>query len=168
MNTSILINANRDGKTVKKTVTNINPDKSNADLKTFAQMVNNLSNDTFAGGNRINVQSLDEEDYSPPAEPVTEKLTPTFAAQGNWVFNDIFAYRIINYNGDGTIYLQSDNGSGSVSWNGSAWQLEFINTVSDGSTVDSAAQLTFTINLYATEGSNYKAATLQLHHDAES
>ena len=101
MNTSILINATRAGKTVKKTVTNINPDKSNADLKTFAQMVNALSADTFAGGNRINVQSLDESSDS--------RIDPVITFTGNFSMvvddnqNLLYLAAPFTCNTDGTI-----------------------------------------------------------------
>ena len=117
MNTSILINATRDGKTVKKTVTNVNPDKSNADLKTFAQMVNNLSNDTFASGNRINVQSLDEQKRKP-----TNSFTSSFqsfTSDGEYIghgftFSTDYPFRIFS-NTNSTKYTSAVKTAGDQS-----------------------------------------------------
>ena len=62
MDTSLIINAVNGNKKVTKAVSNINPEKDNQTLKTFAQMVNGLSTNTYVDATRINKQSVEEAD----------------------------------------------------------------------------------------------------------
>ena len=62
MDTSLIINATNGNKKVTKAVTNINPAKDNTTLKTFAQMVNGLTSNTYVDATRINKQSVNEQD----------------------------------------------------------------------------------------------------------
>ena len=62
MDTSLIINATNGNKKVTKAITNINPVKDNQTLKTFAQMVNGLSSNTYVDATRINKQSVNEQD----------------------------------------------------------------------------------------------------------
>ena len=65
MDTSLIINAVNGNKKVSKAVTNINPEKDNSTLKTFAQMVNGLTANTYVDATRINKQSVNEEQAKP-------------------------------------------------------------------------------------------------------
>ena len=62
MDTSLIINATNGNKKVTKAVTNINPEKDNTTLKTFAHMVNGLTTNTYVDATRINKQSVEEAD----------------------------------------------------------------------------------------------------------
>ena len=61
MDTSLIINATNSGKKVTKAITNINPDKDNTILKTFAQKVNALTTNTYVDATRVNKMSVNEE-----------------------------------------------------------------------------------------------------------
>ena len=85
MDTSIIINATTtDGKKVAKSITNINPAKTNAILNEFATRVNNLSTNTYAGGTRINKNALTEADQTAGTLTVnTENFTGTAPTVSN-------------------------------------------------------------------------------------
>ena len=61
MNTSLIINATNGSQKVTKAITNINPEKDNAVLKTFAQKVNDLTTNTYVDATRITKESVEEE-----------------------------------------------------------------------------------------------------------
>ena len=62
MDTSLIINATQNGKKVTKAITNINPEKDNATLKTFAQKVNALTTNNYVDATRVNKMSVEEAD----------------------------------------------------------------------------------------------------------
>ncbi|MBO4779878.1 MAG: hypothetical protein J5497_04485 [Selenomonadaceae bacterium] len=63
MATAITINATtQDGKRHCKTITDINPKTSNAQLKEFAQALNELTTNTYGGTNRIETSDYDSAD----------------------------------------------------------------------------------------------------------
>ena len=61
MDTSLIINATNSGKKVTKAITNINHDKDNTILKTFAQKVNALTTNNYVDATRVNKMSVNEE-----------------------------------------------------------------------------------------------------------
>lgn len=62
MDTSLIINATTTaGKKAAKAISNINPDKDNTILKTFAQKVNALTTNTYVDATRVNKMSVNEE-----------------------------------------------------------------------------------------------------------
>lgn len=62
MDTSLIINATTTaGKKAAKAISNINPDKDNTILKTFAQKVNSLTTNTYVDATRVNKMSVNEE-----------------------------------------------------------------------------------------------------------
>ena len=75
MDTSLIINATNSGKKVTKAITNINPEKDNSTLKTFAQMVNGLTTNTYVDATRINKQSVNEADAGGGSTPADITLT---------------------------------------------------------------------------------------------
>ena len=71
MDTSLIINAVNGSKKVTKAVTNINPAKDNTTLKTFAQMVNGLTTNSYVDATRINKQSVNEQDAAGSTADIT-------------------------------------------------------------------------------------------------
>lgn len=62
MDTSLIINATTTaGKKAAKAISNINPEKDNSILKTFAQKVNALTTNTYVDATRVNKMSVNEE-----------------------------------------------------------------------------------------------------------
>ena len=90
------------GKSVQKSVTNINPQASAENLSTFAQMVNSLTNHTYVGADLIDKTNVDTETRPGGGSGKIEGvITLTQTAT--------FGEYDISYNGDGT--LQCINGS---------------------------------------------------------
>lgn len=83
MDTNLIINFTNGGKKGSKAISNINPDKDNAVLKTFAQMVNGLTANTYVDATRVDKMSVEET----PA-PTGGLLDPQLAcdASGNVTF----------------------------------------------------------------------------------
>ena len=61
MDTNLIINFTNGGKKGSKAISNINPDKDNAVLKTFAQKVNALTTNTYVDATRVDKMSVNEE-----------------------------------------------------------------------------------------------------------
>ena len=68
----ILTSTNTSGQTLQKTLTDINPDASNAQLKTFAQMLNNMTDNTYGKTDRVIKYNCDTESGG-------SKLTPNLS-----------------------------------------------------------------------------------------
>lgn len=103
--TSLIINSTYDGKTIQKTLTDINPAADNTALKTWGQMLNGLTTNTYVKTDRIDKTNCDS---------VVEKLTPSLvidssesplvrseAVQGKYVK--------VNYTGDGTLSIVNND-----------------------------------------------------------
>lgn len=65
--TSLVINATNAGKVIQKTLTDINPAAENSALKTWGQMLNGLTTNTYMKTDRIDKTNVDDS---------VEKLTP--------------------------------------------------------------------------------------------
>lgn len=62
MDTNLIISSmTATGKKGSKAISNINPEKDNSTLKTFAQMVNGLTTNTYVDATRVDKQSVNEE-----------------------------------------------------------------------------------------------------------
>ena len=62
MDTNLIISSTTaTGKKGSKAISNINPEKDNSTLKTFAQMVNGLTTNTYVDATRVDKQSVNEE-----------------------------------------------------------------------------------------------------------
>ena len=79
MDTSLIINATNGNKKVTKAITNINPEKDNAILKTFAQKVNALTTNSYVDATRVDKMSVNEQDAGGGS---TRELTFTVTKSG--------------------------------------------------------------------------------------
>lgn len=93
MDTSIIITSTVNGVKKQKTVTNINPGATNAELSEVGQLINNLSTGSYVETNRIDKQNVLEP------SPSSDKT------EGVITYND--DTHVVTYNGDGTLYKQS-------------------------------------------------------------
>ena len=90
---SIIISSTaQGGKKLQKTITNVNPEATNANLETFAQMFNGLSTNDYGETNRVKKQLTTEPDGTSKTEP-----TLTVGSDG-----------AITYNGDGELFVEGD------------------------------------------------------------
>lgn len=80
--TSLIISSTSvsDGKKLQKTLTDINSAATNDQLKSFAQVLNNLTTNTYLETNRVDRSNCDTEDDG--GTGATRELTVTGAAQG--------------------------------------------------------------------------------------
>lgn len=63
MDSSLIINStDTTGKKLQKSITNLNPNITNATAKEFAQKLNALTTNTYNGAIRINKIDVDEDD----------------------------------------------------------------------------------------------------------
>lgn len=72
--TSLVINAVNNGKALQKTLTDINPAADNTALRTWGQMLNNLTTNTYVKTDRIDKTNCDS---------VSAKLTPSVKIANN-------------------------------------------------------------------------------------
>jgi len=132
METSLVIKSKDTAqKEVTKSLTNINPNVSNANLKTAAQMFTSISSGTYYSATRVDKTDVDEQ---------TGKTEPTLTVSDN-------SY---TYNGDGEIFGYSPDGAVTINRTNKTF---FVNG-SGGSTL-----LNYTIYLCASEGTNYASKT---------
>ena len=144
------------GDSMTTTVSDVNPAASNLTLKTFAQKLNMLTNNTYGETNKVTTVTVDTNDDKPT--PTLKLMTgntggteaTNITADGETTYN-------ISYNGDGTIYVKvKDTGrTGSVFYGyyGSAQTMHRIYTFQ----ASSGAVYEF----HATETANYKAVTVE-------
>lgn len=153
------------GKQVSTTINYANPNASNSTLKTMGQMMNALTTNSYMQTNRTDITFLD----TAPAEKQTPTLTiakttfskgasggpsgvPTADGQtdssGNWNITETFSY-----NGDGVPFITSTASNNDVATiantNTNTYQLTI--KLASGTTLPT------TLQIGATEGTNYKA-----------
>ena len=84
MKKSLTINATRDGKKVAKSFGFVNPNVANSLVGGFAQMVNNLTTDTFVNAQVVKTMDTTEEETTPtptpaPATDTDNRYQPTIS-----------------------------------------------------------------------------------------
>jgi len=144
METSLVIKSkDTNQKDVTKSLTNINPNIGNTNLKVAAQMFTSISSGTYYDATRINKMNIDEE-YA------GTKIEPTLTV-GSWSAityqekNGVQAD--ITYNGDGNLFI---NTTKLATFFGSDPIKLFVGTTDS-----------FTGTLYASEGTNYAAKAVE-------
>ena len=142
MDTSLIINATNSGKKIQKAITNINPEKDNATLKTFAQKVNALTTNEYIDATRVNKMSVNESSAGKPE--------PTFTISNG-------AY---TYDGDGDIFGYIANTDGSPITNAG---LKLNRTQKTWAMYPDTGAPTKVI-LHATETANFAAKTASYDH----
>lgn len=107
MNTSLIINStDSNGKAYQKSISNINPEKANATLGEFAQMLNGLSTNTYVNASRVDKSDVTEEGGGSGGSGKTEGvISLTITGDNN--------YRTysIDYNGDGELFIAMGQGA---------------------------------------------------------
>lgn len=143
METSLVIKSKDTAqKEVTKSLTNINPNVSNANLKTAAQMFTSISSGTYYDATRVNKIGVDEEYPGAKIEP-----TLTVGAWSAITYQDKNGVQAeITYNGDGNLFVNTTKLATTF---GSNPTNLFIGTTDS-----------FTGTLYASEGTNYAAKSV--------
>lgn len=157
----IITSTDQFGKGLQKTVTDVNPDATSAQLVTFATKLNALTTNSYVRTDRVDKTNCDTE--------ASGKQTPTFTldkytASASSIQNGN-AYFKITYSGDGQIYFGDINVDAQglatgCDYNFSPFSysdptLSFWLLPHSGSTV-----VPFTFKLMATETATYKAAEI--------
>ena len=141
---SLIIESTSNGEKKQKSITDINPNASNAELQVLAQGINALTTNIYIGGTKVLKQNIAESDSG--------KTAPTFTlnkAEEGTVD--------ITYNGDGHIYAETNRQSYYVrveQMNGYGGHIYIIN---DSGTAPS--ETGYKVTAYATETDTYSAAT---------
>lgn len=105
MDTNLIINYTNGNKKGSKAISNINPEKDNQTLKTFAQMVNGLTTNTYVDATRINKQSVEEADAGGSSTPadITLTVTPSDKPPPDYTYETIEGGVRLNFGNDGYI-----------------------------------------------------------------
>lgn len=124
MESSLIINTtSQDGKKLQKTITNLNPNATNAKLGEFAQRLTALTTNTYDKAVRINKIDVTEDDAGGGLTPVTVPATfqgkqiAVLAARNAVCLNDPFA----------TAHYTTTTSPVEIYYNGDATQLNLIN-----------------------------------------
>lgn len=110
--TSLVISAANDGKIIQKTLTDINPAADNAALKTWGQMLNSLTTNTYVKSDRIDKTSCDAAaEKLTPSLVLTQEL-PEGGLLRSWIFEGPGRSLAVAYTGDGELSIvNNDNTS---------------------------------------------------------
>lgn len=154
MTTSVILAVtDTTGKKLQKTLTNINPRATSTQLKTFTQVFNGLTTNTYIETNRIDKITCDTD---------VEKTTPTLTLENASATKAAVAAaegayeNEITYNGDGTLTVLT-SGAGIVATIENATL--YVAFVGEGTTG--------TVTVYASEGATYAAANVTFTISAE-
>lgn len=127
------------GKKIQKTFTDVNPEATSAELKTFVQMCNGLTNNTYVRTDRVNKINCDTEDTG-------YKPIPTLTV-GDFEKVDIGYRATYTYNGDGVICLNaSSTGNLPYYYISSTYIFLAQGPVTTGTTITFTATATATAN----------------------
>jgi len=149
------------GKATTATISDVNPEATNAQLKTLGQMLNSFTRNRYDKTNRINTIQCDTEEGGGKLTPTftLEKTTDTKANVCKSV-NGFVSYHFgYTYDGDGQIFIHNDDTTGDLGFL-LYQQGHMIYICACNSPTHAADSITqdATITLYATETDNYKAA----------
>lgn len=109
--TDIKVGTINAGKSATATISDVNPDKSNAKLKEFGQKLVALTSNTYQKTDRIITMNCDTETYDPsPLPEPTFELSATSATAAS-INGDTYPHEIatVNTNSDGKIYVRSSS-----------------------------------------------------------
>lgn len=139
------------GRKQQKSITDVNPNADTAALKTFAQMCNNLTTNTYVSTDRIDKINCD-------TEAGTSKTAPTLAIDGGNTIQSagVDTTKAITYNGDGVLYISPSNHSNII------MGVQNVNN-SYQFIAEKPATLTggaVTGTIYASETTTYKSASV--------
>lgn len=141
------------GKSINKTITNLNPAVDSNTAKTFAQMLNGFTTNTYVSTNRVDKANVDTE--ATGTTPDT-RATPTLTLASSPTKEDLESGILINYSGDGDLYAYTTHSNSGAA---NTFQTGVGNV---GSTkkllayAENAAGFVGTIHLCATGTANYK------------
>ena len=156
------------GKTLQKTLTDINPDASNAQIATFGGMLNAITGNGYVNTFRVDKVNCDLEsgggDTRPTPTLTLSESTTTLADLKSAVTSGVYAKIIsLTYSGDAPVIATSFNPSvyfGAVVAPDTSQSDNTHNFIMFGSSNLSATVTTgFTITITAPETDNYKAAS---------
>ena len=142
------------GKTLQKTITDVNPDASSEALLGFAQRLNALTTNVYGKTDRIDKVNVDTESTAGLLTPTLSiaKTTYSWSGDKNNSENVTIDY---TYDGDGNIYINpspAQHFNATINRYGSGGRI-YIGR----STIEEAFPWEFTVN--ATQSDTYKAAT---------
>lgn len=147
MQTSINItSADTNNKKTTKSLSNINPNIDNEKLKQTAILFTAISNTSYQSANRITVQDIEE-----PFTPTITKTEPTLTV-GEFNYDGYNYTATITYNGDGDLFANSAG--------------NFCRVENNTLTVKTSSGSTFSGTLYASEGTNYAAKSINFERTA--
>lgn len=171
--TSLIIKSTtQDGKTVNKTLTDVNPDCSNTVLKTLGQKINALTTNFYGNTTRVDKIDCDLESDSGKITPTLTLSVDTLPkatvlsgysvtdGQVKFVYNELAT---ITYDGDGTLYaycLTYGRYAPFVFSHSGVYKLRFTANYDDANFND-VLTAPLTIKVCATATDAYKAAEVE-------
>ena len=138
------------GKSIAKTITNLNPDVNSDTAKTFAQMLNGFTTNTYVSTNRVDKANVDTEatGSTPDTRP-----TPTLTLESSSGNKTVLEGGIvITYDGDGDLRAYTD-GYGNFS---QYIPVCIIGNPSNRQLIGAGVGGTGTVKVIATGTANYK------------
>lgn len=155
---AIITYTDANGKAMQKTLTDINPEATNTEIKTFAQKMVGMTDNVYVQTDRVDKVNCDSEAGG-------GRQTPTLTvADTNWNYqrNDGNGTNssAFTYSGDGTLYITQPVCTSNSNYSGFSCHTYF-NTEQGKIYADAApavpAGSTFSFQLGATETDNFKA-----------
>jgi len=154
MQTSLNITSvDANNKKVTKSLTYVNPNATNAQLETAAQKFNAISQNTYTDADRIIKMSVTEPYTPAKTEPTLTIGEFSFVTQGFDAYSGFEA--AITYDGDGTLSVIAN-------------KMSTVYTKDQQTTLyvkGGASSETFSGTLFASEGTNYAAKSINFTKD---
>ena len=158
----VITSTSPQGKVLQKTLTDINPDATNAQLATFGTMLNALTDNTYGKTTKITKVHCDAEAGGGDTRPVptlevydmnkTNLMTEGSCQAGSQVM------AFVKYTGDGQLFTDSPQPNCYINF-ATALQDNYIGTMFNVANNLGGDDVVFTIKTTATD--NYQAAEIQ-------
>lgn len=100
---AIVTYTDNDGKTCQKALSDINPEASNAEIKTFAQKLLGLTDNTYVSTDRVDKVNCDTEADTRLTPTLT--ISPSSATVAQAQSFDSGDQILVTYDGDGELYI---------------------------------------------------------------
>lgn len=151
------------GNALTSTISYVNPELTNAQLRELASNLNGLTTNNYDEGQKVTTVNIDSEEDNPKLTPTLKLVNASGEDETTLAKSEQYDFRsYVSYNGDGTVYFRQvpDNsdltmttGRGNTS---SVPATRYFRFLSGGATG---------FILYATETNTYKAVSVEYNFE---
>lgn len=155
----------KNGASVTTTISDVNPEATNAQLAQLGTMFNALTTNTYEESNRVTTVNVDTEPGGGAKQTPTLTLSKTSATRAEIItdMNGGQATFTMTTNSDGQYYLRSANQSGQTAYYVYSTLRTSGNTTGVQFNIDNDARVPFTLIVGVTETDSYKGVEVEFN-----